>query len=77
MKEVRITLPDQLASDASAAGLLTPDAMEAILRATLKANAKAGLEKYWAKLDKQESTPEREAEILEQVRKVRANRKAV
>ena len=74
MKEVRINLPDDLASDADAAGLLAPDAIEAMLRATLKANAKAGLKKYWARLH-DESTPEREAEILEQVRKVRARHK--
>jgi hypothetical protein len=75
MKEIRISLPDQLASDANAAGLLAPDAIEAMLRATLKANAKAGLKKYWARLE-DESTPEREEEILEQIRKVRAHRKA-
>jgi hypothetical protein len=76
MKEIRINLPDQLASDANAAGLLAPDAIEAMLRATLKANAKSRLDAFWSKLDKSESTPEREAEILEQVRKVRAKRKA-
>jgi hypothetical protein len=76
MKEIRINLPDQLASDANAAGLLAPDAIVAMLRTTLEANAKAGLKSYWAAHD-DVSTAAREAEILEQIHKVRELRKAL
>jgi hypothetical protein len=37
MTTVQINLPDELANDAQAAGLLSPEAIEAMLRARLKA----------------------------------------
>jgi hypothetical protein len=36
MTEVTMTLPDNLAQEARAAGLLTPQALEAMLRETLR-----------------------------------------
>ena len=39
MTTVQIQLPDQLAQDAQAAGLLTPEAMAAMLREQLKKQA--------------------------------------
>ena len=68
MKEIRISLPDDIASDAGAAGLLAPEALEALLRSKLKANAKLGLDMLWSKLDGESLNMQREEEILEQVR---------
>lgn len=42
MKNVQIFLPDDLARDAAAAGLLESEVLEAVLRDCLKQHAKSG-----------------------------------
>jgi hypothetical protein len=74
MTTLNITIPDELARDADAAGLLDPDAIQMLLREGLRAKARAGLQLLWGRLDNTALTPEIEAEIVEQVRKVRARR---
>ena len=48
--ELKLTLPDQLAREAQAAGLLTPEAMEAMLRETLRKRAGEDLRAMMQKL---------------------------
>ena len=60
MTTIKIQLPDDLAQDAQAAGLLTPDAIERLLRERLRRQAGDAL------------TPEIEESINEEVRVVRA-----
>jgi post-segregation antitoxin (ccd killing protein) len=74
MTTLNITIPDELARDASAAGLLDPAVIQRLLRDGLRAKARAGLAALWSKLDDEELTPEIEAEIAERVRAVRSRR---
>ena len=74
MTTVQITLPDELAQKAANAGLLSPEAMEAMLRDQLRRGAGAQLQKMWQRVPQEEMTPEIEQEIVEEVRKVRAER---
>ena len=75
MTTVQITLPDDLAQKATQAGLLSPAAMEAMLREQLRRRAGEALEALWQRLPEEELTPELEQEIVEEVRKVRAERR--
>ena len=74
MTTVQITLPDELAQKAANAGLLSPEAMEAMLRDQLRRGAGAQLQTMWQRVPQEELTPEIEQEIVEEVRKVRAER---
>lgn len=76
MTTLNITIPDELARDASAAGLLDPAAIQSMLRDGLRAKARASLTALWSKLDDEALTPEIEAEIVERVRAVRSRRAA-
>ena len=71
--ELTLNLPDELALRAKSAGLLTPDAIEAMLREQLKKQAGEQLRALWARMPREELTPEIEQEIAEEVRAVRAN----
>ena len=76
MTTVQVELPDVLAQSAQAAGLLTPQALEAMLREHLKRQASESLRALWANAPPEELTPELEQLIEEQVKAVRAqNRK--
>lgn len=75
MTTVQITLPDQLAREAQAAGLLTPDAVEAMFRERLRRRAGEELQALWARLPAEELAPEIEQEIVAEVRAVRAQRR--
>ena len=66
--ELKLNLPDQLAREAKAAGLLTPEAMEAMLREQLRKQAGEALRTMWARLPREELTPEIEQEIVKKVR---------
>lgn len=70
--ELTLNLPDELAQRAKSAGLLTPDAIEAMLREQLKKQAGEQLRALWAGMPREELTPEIEQEIVEEVRTVRA-----
>ena len=75
MTTVQITLPDELAQKAAAAGLLSPEAMEAMLRDQLRRRAGEQLQAMWRRMPFEALTPEIEQEIVEEVRKVRAERR--
>ncbi len=75
MTTVQIELPDQLAQQARSAGLLSPQKMEAMLRAQLRREAFEGLRAVHERLPATELTPEIEQEIEQAVREVRAERR--
>ena len=70
-----INLPDELAQKAASAGLLSAAAMEAMLREQLRRRAGEALQAIWRRGPQEELTPEIEQEIVQQVRKVRAERR--
>jgi post-segregation antitoxin (ccd killing protein) len=75
MTTVQITLPDELAEKAANAGLLSAEAMEAMLREQLRRRAGDALQEMWQRMPQEELTPEIEKEIVEEVRRVRAERR--
>jgi hypothetical protein len=75
MTTVQIQLPDELAQDAQTAGLLTPEAIERLLREQLKKQAGEALQDMWARMPPEELTPEIELMIDEEVQAVRAERR--
>ena len=75
MTTVQIDLPDELAQNAADAGLLSADAMEVMLREQLCCRAGEALRSMWQRMPQDEITPEVEQEIVEDVRKVRAERR--
>ena len=75
MTTIHITLPDELAQLAANAGLLSPEAMEAMLRDQLRRRAGEQLRAVWQRMPQEELTSEIEQEIVEEVRKVRAERR--
>ncbi len=72
MTNVHITLPDELARRAGIAGLLSPEAMEAMLREQLRRRAGEELRAMWQRGPGEALTPELEQEILADIRMVRA-----
>ena len=70
--ELTLNLPDDLAQKAQRAGLLTPEAIEAMLREQLRKQAGGALRAMWARLPNDGLTPEIEREIVADVRAVRA-----
>ena len=75
MTTVQINLPDELAQKAASAGLLSAEAMEAMLREQLRRRGGEALRAMWQREPQQELTPEIEQEIVQQVCKVRAERR--
>ena len=75
MTTIQIQLPDDLAQDAQAAGLLTPDAIERLLRERLRCQAGDALRAMWNRMPAEELTPEIEEMINEEVQAVRAERR--
>lgn len=75
MTTVQITLPDELAEKAASAGLLSAEAMEAMLREQLRRRAGDALQAMWQRQPADELTPEIEQEIVDQVRQARAERR--
>ena len=61
--EIKLNLPDELALQAQTAGLLTPQAIELMLRA------------LWARLPREELTTEIAQEIVAEVRAYRAEKR--
>ena len=76
MTTIQVELPDALAQRAQAAGLLAPQALEALLRDQLKRQAVDSLRAMWASAPLEEVTPEIERMIDEQVQAVRARRRS-
>ncbi len=75
MTTVQVNLPDELAQKAASAGLLSAESMEAMLREQLRRRASDTLQSMWQRGPQHELTPEIEQEIVQQVRKVRAERR--
>lgn len=75
MTTVQITLPDELAREAAQAGLLSPEAMEGMLREQLRRRAGEALQALWQSQPAQELTPEIEEEIDQAVQEVRMQRR--
>jgi hypothetical protein len=75
MTTVQVELPDMLAQSAQAAGLLTPQALEAMLREQLRRRAGDALRTTWASEPPEELTPEIERMIDEKIQAVRAQRR--
>jgi hypothetical protein len=75
MTTIQIQLPDELARDAQAAGLLTPEAMTVMLREQLRKQAGESLRAMWERMPQEELTPEIEHMIDEEVHAARAERR--
>jgi len=75
MTTIQIQLPDDLAQDAQAAGLLNPDAIERLLRERLRQQAGDALRAMWDRMPSEDLTPEIEEKINEEVQAVRAERR--
>lgn len=75
MTTVQITLPDELAQKAASAGLLSAEAMEAMLREQLRRRAGEALQAMWQRGPQEELTAEVEQEIVQQVREARAEQR--
>ena len=75
MTTVQITLPDELAREAADAGLLSPAAIETMLRDRLRLRAGESLRAMWNRAPAEDLTPAIEAMIDDEVRAVRAERR--
>lgn len=75
MTTIQIQLPDDLVQDAQAAGLLTPDAIERLLRERLRRQAGDALRGMWNRMPHEELTPVIEEMINEEVLAVRSERR--
>ena len=75
MTTIPIQLPDDLAQDAQAAGLLTPDTIGRLLRDRLRRQAGDALRTMWNRMPREELTPEIEEMINEDVQELRAERR--
>lgn len=75
MTTVQITLPDDLAQTAANAGLLSPEALETMLREQLRLRAGETLKVLWRGMPQEPLTPETEQEINDAVREVRVKQR--
>ncbi len=75
MTTVQITLPDDLAQTAANAGLLSPEALEMMLREQLRLRAGGAIKTLWRALPQEPVTPEIEQEICDEVVAVRARQR--
>lgn len=75
MTTIQIQLPDDLVQDAQAAGLLTPEAIERLLRERLRTQAGDALRQMWAHMQSEELTPEIEQIIDDEVQAARAEQR--
>lgn len=75
MTTIQIQLPDDLAQDARAAGLLVPDAIERLLRERLRQQAGDALRAMWDRMPSEDLTPEIAETIDEEVQAMRAARR--
>ena len=73
--ELKLNLPDELAQRAQSAGLLTPQAIEGMLREQLKRQAGEQLRAMWVRAPIEDLTLEIEQEIVEAVREVRTEQR--
>lgn len=71
MTRIQFSLPDELAKAASQAGLLAPEAMQAMLREMLKAKGMISLKKAWTRSGDIELSEPDEAMITDAIRHAR------
>ena len=76
MTTIQVSLPDDLAQNATKAGLLSAEAIQDMLREQLRRQAGATLREAWGRLPEEELTPEIEQEVVEAVRAYRAEQRA-
>jgi hypothetical protein len=76
MTEVTVTLPDDLASQAQAAGLLSSEGIERALREALRRDAGRRLVEIGREMQASDIPPMTEEEIQAEVDAVRAERRA-
>ena len=74
--ELTLVLPDSLAREAEAGGLLTPDGLEALLRAELQRRRVTQLFDAAYRLAALPSPPLAEAEVEAEIEAVRAERRS-
>lgn len=72
MATIQITLPDDLAATAQAAGLFDPEAIQGMFRQHLRSQALEDLRRVWKAMPPAELSPEVEREIVATVRQCRA-----
>ena len=72
MTTLELTLPDDPVQRAQSAGLLTSEAIESMLCEQLKKRAGENLRAIWARLPREELTPEIEQEIVKELCAARA-----
>ena len=75
--ELKLNLPDQLARDAKAAGLLTEPELERLVREALRARSLERLDAATAKLAADPPPPMSEGEIQAEIEAYRAEKRAV
>jgi len=76
MTTIQITIPDDLAKTARDAGLLDSEAIQGMLLQQLRSQALDELRQAWKAMPSQELSPETEAEIVDAVRRCRAEMRA-
>lgn len=76
MTTIQITLPDELAKTAQAAGLLDPEAIQGMFRQQLRSQALENLRRVWKKMPAAELTPDVEQRIVAAVQQCRAEMRA-
>ena len=74
--ELKLNLPDQLARDALAAGLLTEQELERLVREALRARSLERLDAVTAKLAADPLPPMSESEIQAEIEAYRAQKRA-
>ena len=72
MTTIKISLPDDLAETARDAGLLDPQAIQGMLRQQLRSRALAELQQVWRSMPPADLTPEIEQQIVDEVKRYRA-----
>ena len=76
MLEIRLTLPDNLAREAQAAGLLTPETLERLLREEVRRRRVDELFEAANRLAALNTPPLTDAEIEAEIQAARAERRA-
>jgi ASC-1-like (ASCH) protein len=76
MMTLQITLPDRLARDTQAAGLLQPERLEAIFREQLRLRAADTLKAMWRRAPEEALTPDTEQAIDDEVQAYRKDKRA-
>jgi hypothetical protein len=71
MTTVQITLPDELAQKAASAGLLSAEAMAAMLREQLRGRSGQVLQALWQRGPQDALSAEVEQEVVQQMHRVR------